>query len=671
MKRTLVILFFSFPIFTFSAQKYYYFKGNKVSLPISDSVDGYTCSDPALYRNRDVCLIQEQTISRNEANHISKEKILSKEYVIGDNSASIKMSNHFYVKLRSFDDYDKLYQLAEDTHALLIGEVPHMNKWYDLMVTQSLYDNSLDMANYFYETRLFEDVDPGFSFEGKPSCVTDNLYPKQWALPAIHACDAWQITKGHPNIKIAIVDTGIDTTHMEFSDNKFLFPYDCVTNDQTSTIYDEHGTQVCGVISSKHDETGIAGIAPNVTIIPISNDSYTPQTFCIRAASGISWAVNHGADVINCSWGLSRNSFFYNFDSIRSAVLENAIDSALTYGRDGKGCVLVFASGNNTVNVNYPADIDHRIIVVGAINDTLTQSHFSNYGNSLDVVAPGENIITTSLYNHYDSIEGTSFAAPYVSGIAALVLSVNPNLTNLEVAKIIESTAVKITPYSYSSTRPGYPIPGPFHNEQWNLYVGYGLVDAYAAVKAAMHKKYIQNETYFSGTSVEEFDSNIFAGYSVSNEKPYGQVTIKTGSNVTYTAACTIHLESGFQVERGGSFCAQIGMPVSNITSSAPVRKLHNITNVNNSPTENCFIQHYLTITPNPATDHITISYAEPLATTLIYNLSGQLVLQTTGLALVGATSPEINVSALPTGIYILHAHTSSSQILQSKFVKL
>ena len=614
-----------------------------------------------------VNLIQVQTYSRNEASHISKEDILSKEYVIGDNSASIKMSNHFYVKLCSFDDYDKLYQLAEETHALLLGEVPHMNKWYDLMVAQSLYDNSLDMANYFYETGLFEDVDPGFAFEVKPSCVTDNLYSKQWALPTINACDAWQITKGHPNIKIAIVDSGIDTTHVEFLGTNFLFPYDCVADAQPSTIYDEHGTQVCGVISSKHSNTGIAGVAPNVSIIPISNNPVSERTFCIRAGSGISWAINHGADVINCSWGISRG--FFSFDSIRSAVLENAIDSALTYGRNGKGCVVVFASGNHTVNVIYPADIYPKTMVVGSVNDTLTQSHFSNYGISLDVVAPGENIITTGLSNSYDSIDGTSLAAPYVSGIAALILSVNPNLTNVEVADAIESTAVKIEPYKYYKTRPGYPVNSPFDNEQWNLYVGYGLVDAYAAVKAAIHKKYIQAETYVNGTSIEEFDSKIIAGYSVSDEKPYGQVTVKSGADVTYKTTCSIHLKSGFQVERGGTFRALIGMPMSITTVSAPMRKIRHTNNETSLFMSSDFLRA-IAISPNPATNYITVSSPEPLAATTIYNLNGQLVLQTNGLENSGIANMEIDVSSLPSGLYVIHAQTTSGQLLQAKFIK-
>ena len=145
-------------------------------------------------------------------------------------------------------------------------------------------------------------------------------------------------------------------------------------------------------------------------------------------------------------------------------ILDEAIDSALCFGREGKGCVLVFSAGNDGVDVHYPANIDPRILVVGGITpwgdrtsgDRLPNGHnvtfASNYGENLDVVAPSVNIRTTDItgnngytdMDYYGGFYGTSSACPHVSGVATLVLSVAPELTVEEVATVIESSARKV-----------------------------------------------------------------------------------------------------------------------------------------------------------------------------------------------------------------------------------
>lgn len=218
--------------------------------------------------------------------------------------------------------------------------------------------------------------------------------------------------------------------------------------------------------------------------MPISY--FVPDTISAVAnlASGFAWAANHGADVINCSWG---DHLQYTW--LHSTLLESSIRDALDNGRSKKGCVIVFSTGNeNYMQIEYPARVFPEILTVGAISsDSLRWQDTSpyagsNFGNELDVVAPGNDIYTT-YGNNYAWATGTSFAAPYVSGIAGLMLSVNPYLTRQEVTDTIESTAVKVgnthgTNYIYETTQ-GRP------NGKWDFEMGYGLVDAYAAVMEA------------------------------------------------------------------------------------------------------------------------------------------------------------------------------------------
>ena len=159
-------------------------------------------------------------------------------------------------------------------------------------------------------------------------------------------------------------------------------------------------------------------------------------------ANAIRLAVKQQADVINCSWSDQNGQI----QELHSEQLESAIDSAINYGRNGKGCVVVFAAGNYHYMVEYPGNYRKEILTVGASTQQYKRWENSGMGSAngdnLDVMAHGDNIYSTSTdYTGYNSEAGTSYAAPHVSGIAALMLSVNPNLTGQQVRDIIETTA--------------------------------------------------------------------------------------------------------------------------------------------------------------------------------------------------------------------------------------
>lgn len=452
---------------------YYYYNNSRIALHLSDdSVSVYTKIGHSI-----------KEISKNSYD----TTVTSIEYLIeGENGTYVEMSNRFYVQLYdSINDIPLLNQIAHETNAAVVGKVPYMPDWYELLAYNSYPNNTLELSNYFYETGLFRNIDPGFILHFTSStsaCVSDSHFSYQWGMNAIKACDAWDITTGSPNIKIAIIDRGIDRNHDEFTLNHFVNKYDCHSRDTTGyQIYTDHGNWVCGVISSDHNHAQIAGVAPDCKIIPISYSLQDTTIVAEDLATGFAWAASHGADVINCSWG-DHNTFTY----LHRPILESAIHDALTFGRNGKGCVIVFSAGNqNSQQLDYPGRVFPEILTVGAMKSDSTKREDSSWGYDLDVMAPGDNIYTTDIWNEYIYASQTSLATPHVSGIAGLMLSVNPDLTRQEVTDIIESTARKVQPsgvnynyYDYSTTT-GRP------NGKWDLEMGYGLVNAYAAVAKA------------------------------------------------------------------------------------------------------------------------------------------------------------------------------------------
>jgi hypothetical protein len=364
--------------------------------------------------------------------------------------------------------------------------------------------NAMEMANLFYESGRFSSAEPDLMVDDLPMCVDDDYFTYQWNLSNtgqysgisgidIQFCEAWDITSGNNDIVVAIVDQGIEMDHPDLEDNLYAFSYDTESGTQPSQVLGSHGTACAGIAgASSNNDEGIAGVASDCPLMSVSNSFASTPNSRQRRADGINWAWHNGADVISNSWG----------SSVQYEVIDEAIDSSLTYGRDGLGCVVVFAAGNDNTVVEYPANSNSDIIVVGAMSQCGErkspsscdgENWGSNDGETLDIVAPGVKIATTDRQsiegyntssgtagNYFLSFNGTSAATPHVAGVAALILSVNPYLTQDQVRDIIESTARKVRTdlYTYSTTTGRT-------NGTWNNQMGYGLVDAYAAVIAA------------------------------------------------------------------------------------------------------------------------------------------------------------------------------------------
>ncbi len=392
----------------------------------------------------------------------------------------VDMTDYLYVKLQQQADVALLRNLAKEEGVQIVEQNKFMPLWYTLKVEEHNKSNTLEIANKLFETAKFLSVVPDFISDDL-FCSSDPFFNTQWGLMNtgqnggvsgmdIDICNAWTITQG-ANITVAVLDTGIELTHPDLANNIHHLSYDTESNTSPSKVFGDHGTHCAGIVGAvKDNNIGVAGVAPKSKLMSISNSLAGSPNSRIKRADGLNWAWQNGADVITNSWG----------SAVKYQVIDDAIENAIHFGRNGKGCIVVFASGNNNGAVSYPANSNPKIFCVGSIDNKGRKSSFSNFGSVLDITAPGTYINSTVLHANYGFKSGTSMATPHVAGVAALVLSVAPNLTELEVRNIIESTAKKVNDDVYEYN---YIIGRP--NGKWNSYMGYGLVNAYQAVLKA------------------------------------------------------------------------------------------------------------------------------------------------------------------------------------------
>ncbi|MDR2882552.1 MAG: S8 family serine peptidase [Alistipes sp.] len=397
-------------------------------------------------------------------------------YYRAEDGGEIGITNLFLVLLKPGTDLAQLEELAKENSVELLGADKDIQGWYYLACTNMSKGNSLEMANLFYETGLFEESNADFIIKAEFDCINEPWFTNGylWHLnntsyPGIDVnyCNARTIVpQASSNVTVAIIDEGVQTNHPDLYN--VLPGWDAHTGNSPNYVDGSHGTMVAGFIGARpNNGVGVAGIACGAKILPISLRLETNGIISsgIRYREAFNHAVNNGAKVISCSWW-----YPYGNDSNLEAGIINALN---------KDRVVVFSSGNQgNSSVNYPKAIDSRLLVVGAISQNGMRWSDSNYGTALDVVAPGNNLRSTTINSGYATgISGTSFAAPQVSGIAALILSVNPNLTSHQVSDIIEITA------SNSSS--------------WNDQTGRGLVNAHTAVSFAANPSYVQTAIDF------------------------------------------------------------------------------------------------------------------------------------------------------------------------------
>jgi hypothetical protein len=276
----------------------------------------------------------------------------------------------------------------------------------------------------------------------------DPYYGAQWGVPRIGAPAAWALSSG-AGVVVAVVDTGVDDSHPDLL-GQVLPGYDFVNDDADARDDHGHGTRMTGVIAARRDNAvGIAGVAPDAMVLPVKVLDAQGYGAYSAVASGITYAVDHGARVVNLSLA----------GPVQSDILQDAVDYAAAHE-----VVVVAASGNDGTNApEYPAAASGAV-AVGAIDASDARPAFSNYGAWIGFAAPGVDIVTTSLGAAYASSSGTSPAAAFGSGVFALLFAATPTLTRSEAIQRVQSGAVDLG------------------NQGWDAYFGWGRADAYGAL---------------------------------------------------------------------------------------------------------------------------------------------------------------------------------------------
>jgi subtilisin family serine protease len=266
--------------------------------------------------------------------------------------------------------------------------------------------------------------------DGAPS---DTLYGSQADLAQIGVPDAWQTTRGDPSVVVAVIDSGVDLTHPDLDGVPVVAPHDTYWNNADVTDEVGHGTHVTGTILAETDNaTGIAGIAPASTLMPIKVADDQGGLSFSDILDGVDWAREHGADIINMSLGGSLTP--------EQVALGQP---TFTAARDA-GILMVAAAGNESTDIRmYPASFV-GVVSVSAVDSTDHLADFSNTGKAVDLAAPGVDLVSTVPGGGYESHSGTSMASPHVAGVAALVWAARPGLAVDELEAVLRASAVDL-----------------------------------------------------------------------------------------------------------------------------------------------------------------------------------------------------------------------------------
>lgn len=277
----------------------------------------------------------------------------------------------------------------------------------------------------------------------------DPSYNSQWHHSVIHSEGGWDLGTAD-GITIAVLDTGVDGNHPDLAPVMVAGWNSANSTTDTSDIKG-HGTQAAGTAAAIFNNgLGVAGVARGAKIMPVRiTDDPSGTAYYSKIAAGVTWAADHGAKVVTNSY---------------SGYLSSSVQSAAAY-LQSKGGIMFNSAGNQSSICTVPAD--SRIMVISATNSQDQKTWFSNYGDCVDVAAPGEGIVTTSLGGGYSAPSGTSFSAPMAAGLAALLMGTNKSLSPSQVEAIMKESAYDPEGTDFS---PNY---------------GYGRIDVAAAVAMA------------------------------------------------------------------------------------------------------------------------------------------------------------------------------------------
>jgi hypothetical protein len=499
----------------------------------------------------------------------------------------------FVIYIEEETDLSELDRLNQQYNVELIDRDLFLPNIISLRMLSYDEKSVTEMARLYYENLSLLWSVPDFKREIiRHSQINDPYYPYQFYLNMTSTPLAWDITKGVQDIVVAVIDDGV-MAHEDLPSSRLVEGYDAFDETDGAPGGNEaHGMAVAGIIAASHNDKGIAGTAPNVKIMPVrifDENGYGITDLLLRTA--FSYAVNNGADVINNSWG-------YNTSQDVNPQLITIIQNAMQDGRDGKGTVIIFSAGNNGGSVRYPANIN-GVIAVGAIDQNNTVFNYSARGSQLDLVAPsgltGEllsiipcggdtrdrirlqgdvwsldhngqsgwnpgnyKISAPDCFNEYvwsthsgqptpnqrytAHFGGTSAAGPQVSGVAALILSMNQDLTLAQIRNTLQLSADK--------------VPGMDDEDFTNEY-GYGRLNANKAVRnmyvpqvypniASAVSAAVSGQTIYVSSGNYTLTSNVLIPSGVT-------LTLLSGANVNFNGRYIDATNGVFNIQNGST----------------------------------------------------------------------------------------------------------------------
>lgn len=471
-------------------------------------------------------------------------------YKLKDNPGTFVYLND-QITIQFATDIDEAQINALTTTFNLVQDKPVLGipNTFVFLVSKQATENPIKIANQLQGFKEVLAAEPNILVrQGTHYKPRDPLYPQQWYLnhnggnqltsgSDISVEKAWDITRGVRSVVIAVVDDSFDLNHPDFQGSgKIVAPRDLKENDflpLPDVEETSHGTACAGIALAEENGKGIVGVAPGCALMPIRTTGFLDDE---SVEDVFNWAIEKGASVISCSWGAS--AVYFPLSLRQRAV----ITRAATKGRNGKGCIILFAAGNANRPIdgtiferNWPKNllsgntawlsgfaVHTDVMAISASTSLNKKSAYSNWGNNIAICAPSNNAppgmwfqeagfietqpaIATSLsglgmltsdqlgvagYDPGDftrNFGGTSAATPVVAGVAALMLSANPDLTAQQVRRILQETTNKIL-----DTNPDPQLglsEGTYNSNGHSQWFGYGKVNAAKAVQTAQQMR--------------------------------------------------------------------------------------------------------------------------------------------------------------------------------------
>jgi subtilisin family serine protease len=475
--------------------------------------------DVSFFYGQPIAFINSSTVNLNTLLSMPEVRFASPVFVSERGAMGAYNGNIYAVQKHNISEKE-LSALADQNGIEYIGRNEFLNQIVHFRISGSV-DFLLESQSRLVESDLFSLVVPGVLFSVEDCSVDDTHYNRQWSLKNVGSpiqgngtpgADidielAWEITTGNPDIKIAIMDSGVDFLHADLA-SKMLPGFDAMgteTEGYPTPNFpgDGHGTACAGIAAAEtNNQLGVAGVCQDCSIVPVKIFAYQnifgnviPFSTVESFINGISWQWQvAGVDISSNSWGLTDE--FLAFFPGQDLLADVAIDEAIENGRGGLGLPMFFSSGNtgdvddmpiwpsrnsNTIAINATSMCDERKTATSCDNENWE----GNWGPGLDVSAPGVRISTTDMtgsngYNGSDythSFNGTSAACPMVAGIAGLVLSEHPYLSRLELEGAIKRGCEKVGGYEYNTIT---------EHGSWSAETGHGRVNAHLALIEAL-----------------------------------------------------------------------------------------------------------------------------------------------------------------------------------------